>query len=77
MILTCVIALFFFWFGSEIHRGNKKLYHFIAGNIFGDSDDNVEKHHKGLGIFYCCFGMFVLSILWWGPKLQTLLEHWP
>ena len=58
-------SIIFFWFGWEIYRGNKKFYRLIAGNIFGDNNDSVEKHHKGLGIFYLCFGVLVLTMIFW------------
>ncbi|AKP02026.1 hypothetical protein V0Q12_09260 [Limosilactobacillus reuteri] len=64
-ILIWGVGIFFFWFGWGIYRRNKKFYRFVAGNIFGDNDASVDKHHKGLAILYFCFGIFVLSMLFW------------
>lgn len=73
IIIVCLVTAFFILVGEKIYLGHRKFYRFVAGNIFGDSNDEVDKHHKGLGILYICFGLFVLSSLWWGPELQELL----
>lgn len=74
IILVGLVTILFIFVGVEIYLGHERFYRFVAGNIFGDGNDEVAKHYKGLGIFYMCFGLFVLSILWWGPKLQELLN---
>lgn len=73
-ILVGLVTILFIFVGVEVYLGHEKFYHLVAGNVFGDSNDEVAKHHKGLGIFYICFGLFVLSALWWGPKLQESLN---
>lgn len=73
IIVICLIAIGFILLGIEIYLGHKKFYRLVAGNTFGDSNNEVEKHHKGLGILIICIGVFTLTSFWWGPELQKLL----
>lgn len=47
-IIVRLIAIAFLWPGIEIYLGHQKFFRLVAGNIFGDSNDEVAKHHKGI-----------------------------
>ena len=43
----------------------QKILSFNCRKYIWRCNDSVEKHHKGLGIFYLCFGVFVLTMIFW------------
>ncbi|WP_076460037.1 hypothetical protein [Limosilactobacillus caccae] len=48
LIVACLIAAAFLWPGIEIYLGYQKFFRLVAENIFGDSNEEVAKHHKGI-----------------------------
>lgn len=62
ILLVFLIFIFFILLGWKMYH--EKWYKLVAGNVFGDDDAFVERHHKVLGIIFAVVAFASLLLLW-------------
>ncbi|MDH5105919.1 hypothetical protein OQI89_08660 [Lentilactobacillus diolivorans] len=57
-IALCGVGLLIMLLGFKVSHG--KWLHLLAGNIFGDNDEDAFRHRKGIGLFLIVMGILII-----------------